>query len=667
MERPRGLGGIAYGEVIMDSDDSRGPEGADHAAAAAQFRSPMTARTRSLSDSIGTPSKLSPSPRIDDASRRTSKDDSSISHLQPPVTPRRSELRGLSIQMPPRQFTPPPGTPSGAYIHPAPLSPKLDHSHIYASPTNLLPRRSRGLDFSRAATSLHHSILAEQPSPDSSPVITEQAMNIPPPRRGPYRGAEQTSTSLWSMMGNQERLNISTSLGSNHAAPSDSSSSSSEDEDMDEDMDEAYVTTPQVSRMGMPLGQGAGSGPFGSPSVGSLASFQQRQRHRKQLKKKPRGPLGLGFNLASAVLSKSPPTNSAAARARRESISWQANQLHISSGDVDEGGAAEGSSSDQRSVIRRVVTRRGNLLVRVCLCASCPNRPTNRLQPKAKAFARIRAALAEEGSPAEAEFMREAEIVKQVRESDVDLEPRHQAVGVDTSAITTAHSSPNLTGNQEALEDIPADDAMGDLSAGMSSSFKQQAMKNSKGKQFWDTFSDSSGARTPPPPPALLPRGSSSGMSEDTNMDSPSLSSAGFSVSIYDLMYVRTALTAHVYQNGGQLPSAAEITRRINNKRRRDDDFDPTSIKRRAVSPSISVHNSPIVQSPMQRDVMPWGSRPGSTGGDRGSSGQSESGSLGGTPANPPHGSTGQVNRKGRVGLQGMVDTNDGIMRMSIE
>lgn len=114
------------------------------------------------------------------------------------------------------------------------------------------------------------------------------------------------------------------------------------------------------------------------------------------------------------------------------------------------------------------------------------------------------------------------------------------------------------------------------------------------------------------------------------------------------------------------MPSAAEITRRINNKRRRDDDFDPTSFKRRAVSPSISAHNSPIVQSPMQRDVMPWGSRPGSTGGDRGSSGQSESGSMGGTPANPPVGSTGQV-RKGRVGLQGMTDTNDGIERMSIE
>jgi hypothetical protein len=369
MERPRGLAGMVFSDaVIMDTEDgqgrSQGQEIADLASTAAQFRSPMTSKTRSLSDSTGTPSKLSPSPRIIDASRRASKDDSSLNRLPPPVTPRRSEPRRMSIQMPPRQLTPPPGTPSGAYIRPAPLSPKLDHSQTYASPTSLLPRRSRGLDFSRAATSLHHSILAEQSSPDSSPVITERGMNIPP-RRSPYGGTEQTSTSLWSMMGNQERHNISTSLGSNHAVPSESSSSSSEDEDMDEDMDEAYVTTPQVSKMGMPIGQGSGSGAFGSPSIGSLASFQHRQRHRKPPKMKPRGPLGLGFNLASAVLSKSPPNNSAAARARRESISWQANQLHISSGDVDEGGAAEGSSSDQKSVIRRVVTRRGNLLVSV--------------------------------------------------------------------------------------------------------------------------------------------------------------------------------------------------------------------------------------------------------------------------------------------------------------
>lgn len=84
----------------------------------------------------------------------------------------------------------------------------------------------------------------------------------------------------------------------------------------------------------------------------------------------------------------------------------------------------------------------------------------------------------------------------------------------------------------------------------------------------------------------------------------------------------------------------------------------------------MSGHNSPMMQSPMQRDSA-WGSRPGSTAGSDnkgGSSAPSDSGSLGGTPANPPSGSTGRVIAgKTRIGFQGMVDTNDGIMRMSIE
>lgn len=64
----------------------------------------------------------------------------------------------------------------------------------------------------------------------------------------------------------------------------------------------------------------------------------------------------------------------------------------------------------------------------------------------------------------------------------------------------------------------------------------------------------------------------------------------------------------------------------------------------------------------------PWGSRPGSTGGDKGgSSAPSETGSMASTSANPSAGAGARVNGKGRVGFQGMVDTNDGIMRMSID
>ncbi|KAM5348766.1 hypothetical protein ACJ41O_008589 [Fusarium nematophilum] len=622
MERPRNLVGDYDDSAIME--DMKAPE--EQAVAdlpRTHGRSPL--KTRSMSDGGGTPSRLSPSPHIVEASRRTSKDDSSIPAPQP-VTPRRPGLsnRGFSIQMPPREFTPPAANP---YVKPAPLSPKLDHSQIYASPTNILPRRSRGLDFSRAATSLHHSTLAEQSSPDSSPTAGGRAMNIPT-RRSHYGGPEQTSTSLWSVMGNQEKMNVSSSLGSTQAIGSDSSSSSDDDDLMDEDMDETYVTTPQVNKIGPILGPQGTGGTFGSPAMNSLMSFQQRQRPRKQPKKKSRGPLGLGFSGAS--LSKSPPSNSA--RARRESISWQANQLHISGADSDEAramGDADGLGDGQRNVIRRVVTRRGNLLV--------------------STFARIRAALMEESTPAEAETRREAEVVKQVRESDMDLEPRIPPTAAESTQTTTAPSSPSLT-QQEGLNDVPEDDIMGDGAAGLSSSFKQHAIKNSKGKTFWDTFSESSstgGARTTPPPTAFLPRGSSSGVSEDVAMDSPSV-----------------AATAN---SGPQPPSAAEITRRINSKRRRDDDFDPVSFKRRAVSPGMSVHNSPIMQSPLQRDGMSWGSRPGSNGGDKaGSSAPSESGS---TPGNLSGGSsvTGRLNSKGRIGFQGMIDTNDGIMRMSIE
>ncbi|KAF7554317.1 hypothetical protein G7046_g6856 [Stylonectria norvegica] len=523
MARPRNLMADPFDECAM-MDDAKDPDeqGSSEAVSRILVRSPL-AKTRSYSDGGGTPVKLSPSPHIIEASRRTSKDDSNIgdthTHTPQPVTPRRPDftLRGLSLQMPPREFTPP--AAANPHVKPAPLSPKLDHSHIYASPTSVLPRRSRGLDFSRAATSLHHSTLAEQSSPDSSPTAGGRAMNIPG-RRSEYGGPEQLSTSLWSIMGNQEKMHVSSSLGSTQAVGSDQSSSSDDDDLMDEDVDEPYLTTPRVNKVTPLLGHRGSSGVFGSPAMSSLMSFQQRQRPRKPAKKKLRGSLGLGFGNATTSLPRSPPSNSV--QARRESISWQANQLHISGAEAEENARvlseADGSGADgQRNVIRRAVTRRGNLL------------------PKTKTFARIRAALLEEGAPAETEFRREAEVVKQVRESDMDLEPRIPPPFIDPTQATTAPSSPNMT-QQDLVDDIPEEDMMRDMTVALSSSFKQHAMKNSKGKGFWDTFSESSsigGARTTPPPAAFLPRGSSSGISEDVAMDSPSAGGPpGFAVSL---------------------------------------------------------------------------------------------------------------------------------------
>ncbi len=352
-------------------------------------RSPLS-KTRSLSDG-GTPGRrLSPSPLIHGAARRTAIDDSSLpdptappAPSPAPVTPRRSDFhrRSLSLQVPPRDASPVAHPP--AHARPVPLSPKLDHSQIYASPTNILPRRSRGLDFSRVATSLHHSILAEQSSPDSSPVIGGRAVNIPGRNIGEYATAE-TSNSLWSIMGSRDRVNISSSLGSGNNMCSDSSETSDEDEIMDDDMDEAYVTTPQITKVGTPL-QPSSQGSGGSPAFNSFLSFQQRHRSRKQSKqKRVRGSFGLGFGSIGAatpnnILSKSPPNNILSGRevpgahSRRESISWAANQLHISGSESDDNLKAQMDGTDglpttpsrdgQRGVVRRVVTRRGNLLV----------------------------------------------------------------------------------------------------------------------------------------------------------------------------------------------------------------------------------------------------------------------------------------------------------------
>ncbi|KAH6617825.1 D-isomer specific 2-hydroxyacid dehydrogenase [Chaetomium sp. MPI-SDFR-AT-0129] len=749
------------GDVAVVDDHTFGPSGRG-------ARSPVP-KSRSLSDGGHTPKLLSPSPHIVEAALRLSKDDIAIrdktrqtAPALPPSTPVRAgfHARGLLLRMPPPdpepESAPAPASPAAgqpSFARPPPHSPKLDQ-HPYASPpTNILPRRSRGLDFSRAATSLHHSTLAAPSSPDSSPTIGSRAMNIPG-RRADYgggSGADQTSTSLWSMMGNHERMHIAaSSVGSTTGhAMSDLSSSSDDDDYMDEDMDEAYITTPQVQKVGMSRSSMGAPWMPGSPAASNLLSFQQRQRQRQkqrnQPKKKPRGPIGLGFHSpagSSVGMSRSPPNSmmggglDMSPHARRESISWAANQLNISGNESDDSHRqVDGMDSPSRpSIVRRAVTRRGNLL------------------PKTKGFARIRAALAEESAPVESEFRHEAEVVRQVRESDMDLEPRYP---LPQSGPSTALSSPNLA-THDSLEEITDDIMMMDSGSGSGSgmmtgggTFKQQAIKNSKGKVFWDTFSETSSTgggatqRVTPPPPSFVARASSSVMSlEDMSMDSPSTSSNGGASQGNSFVPpgsgsagAQTAAssghgtpsfpsqrpgssnnnnpnnlnqpnpsTSHStssYTNplgiglglggGPTPPTAAEITRRINSKRRRgrDDDLDPVSIKRRAVSPGMSVHNSPVLQSPLQRDMAPWGatngtqggvggggsgggsggvsisSRPGSVGGDgtgagSGSGNGSGSGSTGGSAGGR---STGKL----RIGLQGMVDTNDGITRLSIE
>lgn len=187
-----------------------------------------------------------------------------------------------------------------------------------------------------------------------------------------------------------------------------------------------------------------------------------------------------------------------------------------------------------------------------------------------------------------------------------------------------------------------------------SSTFTHQAIRHTGGPSFWNNLDE----RMRTPPPSIAPRESSSGVSDDINMDAP-LSS------IRSTIPPQNAVKPSYSQES--LPSAPQTTvfelPRKGNKRMRDDDFDPNYFKRRAVSPGLSLQNSPILpQSPLQRDSGWWGTPKSNrevpsvqVAGERISSNGS-AGSVNGTPGPTK-----------RVGLQGMTDTHDGLMNMSIE
>lgn len=237
-----------------------------------------------------------------------------------------------------------------------------------------------------------------------------------------------------------------------------------------------------------------------------------------------------------------------------------------------------------------------------------------------------------------------------MRESDVDLE----------RPSITAQSSPSLLptvpGLDGPLEGVPEESSESNLSLdsstmkglfGIFGSLNSGRHSNNQG--FWAQRP----AQTPPPP--AFPRAESSAMSEDMSIDSPTIG-AGANEQNSNGWVSRASTPGPMYP-----PTAAEGLKK-SNKRRRDDDFDEASIKRRAVSPGVSVHNSPVVsQSPVQRDGNLWGSTKasretsisGHSTGERSNSG----GSMSMTPTLGPK----------RVGLQGMTDTSDGFMKMSIE
>lgn len=265
----------------------------------------------------------------------------------------------------------------------------------------------------------------------------------------------------------------------------------------------------------------------------------------------------------------------------------------------------------------------------------------------------------EEAAPVDSEFRREAEIIRQVREENVEVE----------RPSTTAQSSPSLLpavpGLDGPLEGVPEEETDSNLSLdslttkGLFGAFGTARMN---GSSFWQRDTP---AQTPPPPP--FPRAGSSAMSEDISMDSPLVASTSTSLPGH------TSTVSDPSNSSGYLsrsstpqplaPLTAADGLKKSSKRRRDDDLDGYSIKRRAVSPGVSVHNSPVLsQSPANRDGGLWGtttkaSREASTGGHGAGERSNSGGSMSLTPSLGPK----------RIGLQGMTDTHDGLMKMSIE
>jgi hypothetical protein len=330
-------------------------------------------KARSLSDSTR---RLEPSPKFCEPARM-SKDDHTIAS---PSTPRRPDFlsRGLSLQMPARESPMPSPAHFAARV---PLSPQLDARNTYASaasPASLLPRRSRGAEFSRACTNLHHSTVPDKSSPDSSPTITQKGIKIP--LRKPRSNSMLLDSPNVSMHGgwsHGDRTAPSSSVGSINMMGSDDSNSSSDEVDpLDpEDHDDPMIMTPQAKTNTLFPGLHAGNNgiwptlfsPGGQPNFASM----HRARLRKGRSRKSSSSASGHSSMASPGPASPPNGKDTAyfareaamrkAGSRRESLSMFANDLHISSG--NDSGDEAAMLPQTPGVVRRPVVRRGNLLV----------------------------------------------------------------------------------------------------------------------------------------------------------------------------------------------------------------------------------------------------------------------------------------------------------------
>ena len=270
------------------------------------------------------------------------------------------------------------------------------------------------MDFSRAATNLHHSTLAES-SPESSPIVGSRSNMLPrkglftsPSNSGVPESPNSIPNSLWSTMANAEKSGLSSSVGSSSMMDYGSGSTSSDGDEVMEngEDDDTIHMTPHINHVGNgfgnPLGSvasspgGDGIGAF-SPAASKLMSYQ---RHRvKSRRKRMSSSSASGHSSLQSPGTSSPPLlrsiesslsmnagyflddpSKKEMKSRRESLSLGTNDMQLSDTEQSDGDGlpqmplhedvpiptpVTPTMDDRRNVIRRAVTRRGNMLVRL--------------------------------------------------------------------------------------------------------------------------------------------------------------------------------------------------------------------------------------------------------------------------------------------------------------
>lgn len=318
--------------------------------------------------------------------------------LNLPATPVKGDRpgQGLTLQVPQRVVN----APSNPFNR-VPASPKVDAVQTYTSPSSVLPRRSRGLDFSRASTNLHHSTLAEA-SPDSSPVVGGRGVTIP--HRRSIHGCVNASPSnshghMWSASGYNERNMISSSVSSINLLDSESSSCSDEDADASPNVPEGVESAaviPQLAKtvqdptntlkpslMQRPTTEWMHNASISKPSLMNFQRARYRGRTRHSSTSTSANSSGASPGPRSPSMAKSIETFPSGyfsnevmvgdVRSRRESLSLGTSDLQLS--DMSDEESKQGGNNSfngatnpeltRRGVIRRAVTRRGNLLVSI--------------------------------------------------------------------------------------------------------------------------------------------------------------------------------------------------------------------------------------------------------------------------------------------------------------